>query len=99
VRDLEEIVSYVAADAAINARRLLAKLRDKAESLALTPGRGRVVPELGRFGIRTWRELLTKPFRVIYRLAGRSVLVLAVLDGRRDLEDVLLERLLRSGEP
>ena len=98
VRDLEEIVAYIAPDSVINAQKILVKLRDKAESLELAPGRGRVVPELVRFGIRTWRELRVKPYRIIYRPAGRAVLVLAVLDGRRDLEDVLLERLLRSAE-
>jgi toxin ParE1/3/4 len=97
VRDLEAIVAYVAESSALNAGTLLAGLRAKAGSLELAPGRGRVVPELAGFGIRTWRELLLKPYRVIYRPAGHVVLVLAVLDGRRDLADVLLERLLRSG--
>ena len=96
VRDLEEMVSYVAADSPINARKLLTKLRGRAESLKRTPDRGRVVPELAHFGIRTWRELLVYPHRIIYRRAQRRVIVLAVIDGRRYLEDLLLERLLRS---
>jgi toxin ParE1/3/4 len=93
--DLEEIVSYIAADSPINAKNVLAKLRGQAESLEVTPLRGRVVPELAQFGIRTWRELFVKPYRIIYRIAEKRVYLLAVLDGRRDLEDVLLERLLR----
>jgi addiction module RelE/StbE family toxin len=98
VRDLEEIVSYVAADIPVNAKNLLAKLRSRAEALDATPLRGRVVPELARFGIRSWRELVVKPYRIIYRVAEKEVHVLAVFDGRRDLEDVLLERLVRSRE-
>ena len=98
VRDLEEIVSYIAVDSPINASKLLAKLRARAESLEVSPLRGRVVPELAGFGIRTWRELLAKPHRIVYRVAEKGVYVLAVLDGRRDLEDVLLERLIRSTE-
>jgi plasmid stabilization system protein ParE len=98
VRDLEEIVSYIAADSPINAQNLLTRLRRKTESLEVAPLRGRVVPELAQFGIRTWRELLAKPYRIVYRVAQRTVRVLAVLDGRRDLEDVLLERLLRGPE-
>jgi hypothetical protein len=31
----------------------------------------------------------------VYRISGETVVVLAVLDGRRDLEDLLLERLVR----
>jgi plasmid stabilization system protein ParE len=99
VQDLEEIVGYIAADSPVNARNLLAKLRARAASLdATTPMRGRVVPELAHFGIRSWRELVVKPCRIIYRIGEAEVFVLAVFDGRRDLEDVLLERLVRSRE-
>jgi len=98
VQDLAEIVDYLAARSLVNARNLLVKLRGRADSLETTPMRGRVVPELARFGIRSWRELLVKPFRIIYRVAEAKVFVLAVFDGRRDLEDVLLERLVRSRE-
>jgi plasmid stabilization system protein ParE len=55
-----------------------------------------VVPELARFQMRTWRELVIRPYRLVYRIEGDTVTVLAVFDARRDLEDLLLERLLRS---
>jgi hypothetical protein len=32
----------------------------------------------------------------VYRIEADTVTVLAVVDGRRDLEDLLLERLLRT---
>jgi toxin ParE1/3/4 len=95
-KDLEEIVSYLAADSLINAEILLGKLKKKAESLETVPLRGRIVPELAYFGIQTWRELLVKPYRIMYRVAERQVYVLAIFDGRRDLGDVLLERLVRN---
>ena len=41
-RDLEEIVSYIARDSPTNARRVLSKLRTRAESLTTLPLRGRV---------------------------------------------------------
>ena len=94
--DLEELVSYIAVDAPINAHKVLARLKGKADTLELSPLRGRVVPELRQYGIRTYRELLVKPYRIVYRVAEKTVYVLAVCDGRRDLEDMLLERLLRG---
>jgi toxin ParE1/3/4 len=42
-----------------------------------------------------YRELLASPYRIFYRVDGRAVHVYAVLDGRSDLSDLLLERLLR----
>jgi plasmid stabilization system protein ParE len=38
---------------------------------------------------------VVRPYRLIYRVERDTVTVLAVFDGRRDLEDVLLDRLLR----
>ena len=68
----------------------------RAARLESEPRRGRIVPELARFGIRTWRELIVRPYRIVYRIDGDTVAVLAVFDGRRELEDVLLERLVRT---
>ena len=96
VRDLEELVSYIAADSEINADRVLSRLETRAAALESSPGRGRIVPELSHFGMRTWRELVVRPYRIVYRIEGDTVTVLGVFDGRRDLEDVLLERLLRD---
>ena len=45
--------------------------------------------------MRTWREPIVRPYRLVYRIEGDTVTELAVFDGRRDLEDILLERLLR----
>jgi hypothetical protein len=35
------------------------------------------------------------PYRVVHRIDGARVLVLAVLDAWRSLEDILLDRLIR----
>jgi addiction module RelE/StbE family toxin len=95
-RDLEELVTFIAEDSPPDAERVLRRLEQRAATLESTPARGRLVPELRRFGMRTWRELVVRPYRLVYRIEGDTVTVLAVLDGRRDLEDVLLERLLRA---
>jgi len=95
-RDLEELVSFIAMDSELDADRVLSRLEARSATLESSPGRGRLVPELARFGMRTWRELVVRPYRLIYRIEGDTVNVLAVFDGRRDLEDLLLERLLRG---
>jgi toxin ParE1/3/4 len=93
--DLEAIATYVAVDSPENARRLIGRLRRRAATLEATAERGRLVPELSRFGIRTFRELRVQPYRLIYRIEEHRVLVLALFDARRDLDEVLLERLVR----
>jgi len=96
VRDLEEIAAHIAQDSPRSAAKVVGRIRRRTESLASTPEQGRVVPELRQFGLRDWRELVARPYRIVYRLSGYAVFVLAVFDGRRDLEDLLLERLLRE---
>ncbi len=60
------------------------------------PLRGKVVPELRWHGVTTYRQLIEKPWRIIYRVDGWRVWVHAVVDGRRSLEDLLLERFLKT---
>ncbi|NBC14420.1 MAG: plasmid stabilization protein, partial [Gammaproteobacteria bacterium] len=38
---------------------------------------------------------IERPWRLVYRIETDAVQVMAVLDGRRDLRSVLLERLVR----
>lgn len=61
----------------------------------MLPDRGRMVPELASLDIKAYRELIISPHRLMYRVEPRRVLVVAVFDGRRDLGDVLLARLVR----
>lgn len=96
VRDLEELLSYIAVESQTDAIRVLKRIETRASALESSPARGRVVLELARFGMRTWRELIVRPYRLVYRIEADTVTVLAVFHGRRDLEDVLLERLLRT---
>ena len=93
-RDLERIVDFIAAESPVQARASLERIEAAAGALVQFPARGRVVPELKWQGIDRYRELQVPPWRVVYRIEGRRVFVVAVLDSRRSLEDVLLDRFL-----
>ena len=97
-RDLQHIVDYVARDSEQKALDILHAIRAKALNLKTMPERGRIVPELKAHGIATYRELIVAPWRLIYRTDGKTVLVLSVIDARRNLEDILLDRFLHSDE-
>ncbi len=58
-------------------------------------GRGRIPPELRAIGVHLYREILVKPYRIVYRPGSRTVHVYAVLDGRRDISETLERRLVR----
>ena len=92
--DVRGILARIAVEHPKNAQAVYRKIVSAATSLCTHPRRGRKVPELVANGVRDCRELLVAPFRLVYRASGKKVTVLAVLDGRRDLEDLLLERAL-----
>ena len=47
-------------------------------------------------GILTYRELIERPWRILYRVEANTVYVLALIDARRNVEDILLDRFVRS---
>lgn len=92
-RDLLAIVDYLVERDPDAAASTLDKLERRGAALKRTPKRGRVIPELERLQLREYRELIVAPYRLVYRVEGKRVLVLGVLDSRRNLEDLLLDRL------
>lgn len=93
--DLEIIIDFIAESHPQNAGRLLEKIRNKAKTLKSHPHRGRQLPELAHIQGLPFRELVLKPWRLIYEIRGSTVAILAFFDARRDLEEVLYERLTR----
>ncbi|HDH04579.1 MAG TPA: hypothetical protein ENH01_02545 [Nitrospirae bacterium] len=70
------------------------KIKSKCKTLNQVPDRERVVPELKAYGIFSYRELVISPLRIIYRISDQKAFVLAVIDSRRNIEDILMERFL-----
>jgi toxin ParE1/3/4 len=93
--DLNDIALAIALDDLGQALKVVERIEARCASLARMPKRGRVVPELKTFGIDLYRESIVAPWRIMYRIFADSVLVVAVVDGRRNVEDILLARLIR----
>jgi toxin ParE1/3/4 len=80
--DLRRIRAHVERDDPRAAQAIAVRIRDSVLRLRSHPHSGRVVPELARRGLR---EVIVAPYRVVYVLQDRNVLVLRVWHGRRDL--------------
>ncbi len=93
-KDLIEIIDYIAINNPENALKILRKIKKKASSLYSMPERCRVVPELKAQSITQYKELIEAPWRIIFRIVEKKVYVLSVLDSRRNIEDILLRRLV-----
>ncbi len=95
VRDLEDIDDYISVhDSTEKADYVLSKIEEIVLSLTESPERGVYLKELSEVGLREYREVFFKPYRVIYRVLGKNVYVYLIVDGRRDMQTLLARRLL-----
>lgn len=95
-QDILDIYRYVARnDSEGKAARLFDNLERTISKLSTTPERGHCPPELERAGVRDYREIFFKRYRIIYQIIRSGVYVQCVLDCRRDLHGLLEDRLMR----
>ena len=94
-QDLESIHDYIEKfDSTAKADYVLDRLMETVESLSKFPERGSHPGELASLGIKEYRQTAFKPYRVIYRVTGRKVVIYLIADGRRDMQAILTRRLL-----
>ncbi len=95
--DLFDIYSYIARhDTVENADYVFNAIQDSILGLSAFPSRGHVPPELERIGIFEYLEVRFKPYRIIYQDRDDEIYVHCILDGRRSLQELLQERLIRA---
>jgi len=96
-RDLEELYDYIAShDEPSKADYVLDQIEKTFSSLSENPERGAYPKELLAIGLREYREIFFKPYRIIYRVVGGKVYVMVIVDGRRDMQTLLQRRLLQG---
>ena len=94
-RDLTDVYDYIVEfDSRKSADRVLNRLLEVAASLAASPERGSQPKELRSLGIQEYRQVFFKPYRVIYRVFARQVVIYVIADSRRDMQSLLARRLL-----
>lgn len=93
--DLEAIHAYLAEHRSADAAEsLLNAFLEKISTLERYPERGSIPKELEALGVRDFRQILLDPYRLIYRVTARKVVILVIADGRRDMQALLERRLL-----
>ena len=94
--DLFQIYKYIYLnDSEEQAEKLYSKLYEKSLLLQEYPERGHIPPELNLLDIEDFLEIHYKPYRIIYRIIKSEVFIHCIIDGRRDIQKILQERLLR----
>lgn len=95
--DLKEIYDYIREhDSSRKADHVLKQVQKSFSALSEFPNRGSYPHELSRLGIKEYREVVFKPYRIIYRIMDKNVYILLIADGRRDMQSLLERRLLET---
>ena len=92
--DLESIIEYIKIDSVNIAKKIFFEIKNECANLHYFPERKRVVPELQQIGILKYREIIHERWRIIFKIDNTKVYILLVVDSRRNLEDILFQRLI-----
>lgn len=84
VDQLVNIYEYIALNSPIYAKQMVDKITRRSAQISDQPFSGRKVPEYRAEDIR---ELIEKPYRIIYRIKQDQIDVLAVIHGARLLSE------------
>jgi toxin ParE1/3/4 len=96
-QDLNDIIDYMIDNGDINnAKNIYLKIKERCVLLELNPNQGRIVPEFEKLSIIKYREIIVKPWRIIYKVEKNAIYILVVIDGRRNTEEILLEKITKN---
>jgi addiction module RelE/StbE family toxin len=93
--DLNEIIQFIAQNNPQNAIKIMEKIQAKVKTLDHSPNRGGYVPELLTKNIKGYRQIIESPWKIIYKVDNDIVNILAIIDSRRNLQDILVKKLLK----
>jgi toxin ParE1/3/4 len=85
VEDLESIAEYIGKDSQYYAKAVVNKILSSTQNLETFPYIGRMVPEISNENIR---ERFVYSYRLIYKIEKIEILVVAVIHGKRLLENI-----------
>jgi toxin ParE1/3/4 len=81
--DVDAIAAYISHDSPSYAAAVVKRILDTAYSLSRLPYSGRIVPE---FNDEAIRERVAYSYRIIYRIQENTIIIAAIIHGKRLLE-------------
>jgi len=93
-KDIDEIITYYLSMNKEFAEKLYFKIKARILDLATFPDKGRMPPELEKNGIHEFRELIEGNYRIVYSIHGKAIHVLAIVDSRRNLDEILINKVI-----
>jgi toxin ParE1/3/4 len=90
-----EILSWYKYNAEKNvAQRIYTKINSQVKKLKDMPGIGKRVQILTDIGINDYRQIIQGHWIIYYKVEGESIHIISVVDGRRNLEEILYKKII-----
>lgn len=94
-QDLLKIYRYIKTNGSREAaRRLSEQLSQACASLSQNPERGHVPAEMEGISEMLCRQIVVNKYRIIYQLIGNVVIIQGIIDGRRNIQETMRQRIL-----
>ena len=95
--ELYEIIAYIKHNTgAMTAKKIYKKIMDEIEWASENATGRRIAPLLKNFGIHDIHQLNIKPWILYYRVENDEMHILSVIDGRRNLEEILYKKVMEG---
>lgn len=94
--DLQSVFDYIKIDSEQHAIKVYNSIKSATERLELFPESGAIVPELEKQNITGIRQVVILHWRIIYKVFESKIHIEGVLDSRRNLEDIIVNRYLKE---
>ena len=95
-KDLFEIYDYIKISGyPQNAEKIFSEIEAACRNRSFNPEKGHYPQELQRIDVHEYREIHVKIYRIIYQIIETDVFIHCILDGRRNIPEILQQRNLR----
>jgi toxin ParE1/3/4 len=90
-----EIISWYKNNAGKNAaQKIYAKIDSRIKELKDMPGIGKPVQILKDIGVNNYRQIVQDHWIIYYKVEGENINIISVIDGRRNLEEILYKKII-----
>jgi len=94
LEDLDEIIEYISKTNLPYSLKVMDQIYEQVSKLDMYPEMCRIVPELEKYGYLIYRQLIVDYWKIIFKIEENIVYIMMVIDGRRNLEDIILKKIL-----
>ncbi|MDR1972637.1 MAG: type II toxin-antitoxin system RelE/ParE family toxin [Treponema sp.] len=76
------------------AQKIYLKIKSQVKNLKDMPGMGKSVQILKDIGINDYRQIVQDNWIIYYKVDGQIINIISVIDGRRNLEEILYKKII-----